>query len=148
MSAPPAFPHRCGSVVAGYPRARHRGGLRDARQQPICGTAAGDLDVRVGQELRDALAQQHAVLDDGYPHGISALHVSPAAGSAPVAQPAAQCLDPIGEPATLCRVQSRTTDAVVDDSAINVSSSTLTSTETRPPAWACFAALVKLSETT
>ena len=72
----------------------------DRGQQVVGVVAARDhVEAGVGEQPRQPLAEQHAVLGDGYPHGISALTRVPPPARRPDPQPAAERLDPVGQPA-------------------------------------------------
>ena len=72
----------------------------DLAQQLVGVLALGDhVEAGVAQQAGEPLAQQHAVLGDGYAHGISALTSRAAAARRPDPQPATERLDPVGQAA-------------------------------------------------
>src|SRR5215211_526812 len=123
--------------------------LRDASQQLIGRpTASGDFYARICQKLRDTLAQQHVVLSDGYPHGISARTRVPWPAALQIlswpfraSTRSASPRNPVPRSESAPPMPSSTI------STIKVLSATFASTVT----WlarACLAAFVRLSETT
>ena len=79
-------------------------------------TAPDDLEPVVGEQALEPFAEEHAVFGDHDAHGTSALHPGAAADRRPDPQPAAERLDPIGEPAQAGSTFGvGATDTVVDD---------------------------------
>src|SRR4029453_9642180 len=123
--------------------------LCDAYQQLIgCAAARRNLDVGDGQQLRDALAQQHTVLGDGYPHGISARTRVPLPTELQTRRwPLSASIRSASPRSPVPRSLSAPPIPSSTISTIKVSVVTPTSTVT-VSACACLAAFVRLSETT
>src|SRR5215208_551487 len=119
------------------------------RQQLIrCPAASRDLDAGVGQQLRNALPQQHTVLGDSYPHGISARTRVPSPAALQIRNRPFRASTRSASPRKpVPRSESAPPMPLSTISSIKVSSVTPSSTETWP-ACAYFAALVRLSDTT
>ena len=84
--SPHGGPRRCGS---GQPDVHDRGVQLVGVRLPLVGVPAlsDHLETRVRRETGETLAQQHAVLGDGYAHGISAFTRVPPAARGPRSRP-------------------------------------------------------------
>ena len=110
-------------------------------------TSAVTSNPRVGEQAREAAPEQRRVVRDDHPHGSVAVTRVPPPAGARHREPAAHGRDTVGEPAQPGAVGVRAADAVVDDLDPQPCPSATTSTVTCV-ADACFAALVRASETT